>query len=1178
MRKRIEELARGKFECAEPILQISTDRVEIEVLEGKNYTGEFIITSVNHVPMKGMVYSSNPRMDCLTLKFEGEEGRIRYEFHSEGLSEGDIQKGDFIIVCNQGEYNLSFVVSVLNLYANSVGGSIRSLSDFTKLARENWEEARRVFYSPCFKNIIKVREEKERLLYSGIAGGSPTNQSMEEFLVSSGKKQQVEITAAEKSFEFYDVDEMRQEILTLQKNQWGYVSLSVTSDARFLVPEKEFITAEDFVGSICEFPYYLNPNEMHGGKNYGCLVLENVYQQLVFKFCVSFEEEGIIKSQNLRETRKYQVEMLKLYQDYRMKKIVTGKWAVRSCHILDALIARNPENIWYRLLKAQAFLANEQRQEAEWILDPFKREWKDKMSPQWGYYLYLRTLMEREESYIIRMTEEIEQIYLKYSEDTILFWCLLFLREDYQNNKHRKLKALEHAIMEGNESPLLYIEVYSMMMQEPFLLRHLDGFELRILNWARKQKMLTADIAEQITSVLHEKQGYQRLILLLTEACYEIAPTEQLTSAACAYLIKNQKYGKRFLAWYEKGVELKLRITGLYEAYVMSMDSRSIVEVPKIILMYFKYNNHLGYRQKAMLYVNIIANKERQPEVYQQYRQPMEQFANEQMIKRHMDDNLAVIYEEVLRAGAADIRIWEALCDVVFVHKITCFEKKAAYVIVLQKQLKRPQIVPLTNGVAYIRISSNDYCIFLEDSMGNRYCGSIPYQLEKLMYPGKYLRSCLEYASDNLSYLIYYFDSRKEYGVLGENDLHYFAKLMESKEISPKYAAYLCPKILRLMKETEENLPVEKYLALLDVSLLLREDRTAVMELLAENRMYDKAYSLVEIYGILRLSPPNQVTVLNHQIDKNNMEEDDALLGFCTSVFVHGTNDRKLLEYLVRYYHGSTKFMASIWKCAHGFGVDTKELEERIIVQMLYTAEFVDNVADIFESFQPDGDRLVSEAYLVYFSYCYFVKDTVVPESLFTHLWQEMAKDETVLVIKLAMLKYLCGIDAITLGQEKLLEKLMGEMLYQGMYFSFFKKISGRLSSKYHLYDKLFLEYHGEPNSRVQIHYKTDMESTDFITEDMNDIYQGIFVKELISFFGESVQYYITEETEKGSEVTESNCITNNSMLSEIGQSRYDILNEMLLSRTLEDEQGLTGQMIKYQALDERTERLFTVL
>ncbi len=58
--------------------------------------------------MRGIIYSSNPRMECLTPQFEGEEVRIRYQFHSEGLIEGDIQKASFFIVCNQG--NITFLL------------------------------------------------------------------------------------------------------------------------------------------------------------------------------------------------------------------------------------------------------------------------------------------------------------------------------------------------------------------------------------------------------------------------------------------------------------------------------------------------------------------------------------------------------------------------------------------------------------------------------------------------------------------------------------------------------------------------------------------------------------------------------------------------------------------------------------------------------------------------------------------------------------------------------------------------------------------------------------------------------------------------------------------------------------------------------------------------------------
>ena len=90
-------------------LSNSEDRIPVMISErlidvSQDYTGEFVIEVSNHVPVKGLIYSSNPYMECLTPEFEGEEVRIGFQFHSEGFRVGDIQKGEFCIICNQLEY------------------------------------------------------------------------------------------------------------------------------------------------------------------------------------------------------------------------------------------------------------------------------------------------------------------------------------------------------------------------------------------------------------------------------------------------------------------------------------------------------------------------------------------------------------------------------------------------------------------------------------------------------------------------------------------------------------------------------------------------------------------------------------------------------------------------------------------------------------------------------------------------------------------------------------------------------------------------------------------------------------------------------------------------------------------------------------------------------------------
>lgn len=1179
MRKRIEELARGRFKCAEPILAFSVERIELEVSEGKNLEGEFTITSTNQIPMLGMVYSSNPRMECLTPRFEGEEVRIRYEFHSEGLIEGDIQKGDFFIVCNQGEYNLSFVVLVTKLYARSNQGSIQGLKDFAELAQNNWGEARKIFYSACFPNIIKRQEIPERLLYYGIAKGLPTDQNMEEFLLAAKRKSKVQVRAEETELQFYHVTEVIRQSIVLQKSSWGYVKMEMSSDAAFLEPEKRYITTEDFIGSQAEPGFYLNPDHMHGGKNFGCLILKNIHQQIVIRVCATMEEEGVLKSQKPREIKELHVKVLNLYVEYRLKKIVTGKWAAKTCGLLDELTALKPDNVWYRLIKAQILLINRQRQDAEWILSDFKRKCRDRKSPQWGYYLYICTLMEKEEVYVDRLTEEIEQIFLEHRENTVLFWCLLFMREEYAQDRYQKLRALEERIMEGYESPLLYVEAYCLFCQEPYLMRHFGEFELKILNWARKQKMLTQDLAEQVLVVFPERLEYQRLVLLLLEACYEQCSNEQMLGMICSYLIKNQKYGKRFFPWYEKGVEEKIRITGLYEAYLMSMDARSIREVPKIILMYFKYNNQLGYRQKAILYVNIIANKERQPEIYEQYRQAMEDFAYEQMERKHVDDNLAVIYEEVVSRGIYSAELSDVLANVLFVHKLTCFEPDAVRLIVTQKQLQKPQVVPLVNGCACFPLYSNDYCIFVEDKQGNRYSGSVDYQLEKLMYPGRYLRACMQYSPRKLPYLLYYFANREAQGYFEERDLEYFKTVIEDERVSRVYQAWLIPKMFRLLQQMGRTREMEQELDRIDLSLLTPEDRGYLLEVLIDNQIYTRAYRMVEDYGIERISGERKVLLLDARIQSVKGAEEDELVKFCGAAFMEGQYSEAIIRYLCKYYQSTTKWMASLWKSAQVYQADTSALEERMLEQMLYTAEFVDCAAEIFKSYEAEGDPKLKEAYMTYFSWHSFVNSGIPPEHLFENLrkWY-LEGHEMNAVCELTLLKYYAEKPEQQKQEKCIVERLLKKYLFQGMYFAFYRQFGSSLKRKYQMNDKCYIEHHAKRNKRVLIHYKMRDMDMDYRTEEMTEMYEGIFVKELLLFSGEAVQYYISEEAEEGVEVTASGQIVCEDVWDEAQKCCYDMLNEMFWSKTVKDEDKLALEMKQYQYLKEQTEQRFTII
>ena len=79
------------------------------------------------------------------------------------------------------------------------------------------------------------------------------------------------------------------------------------------------------------------------------------------------------------------------------------------------------------------------------------------------------------------------------------------------------------------------------------------------------------------------------------------------------------------------------------------------------------------------------------------------------------------------------------------------------------------------------------------------------------------------------------------------------------------------------------------------------------------------------------------------------MRRSDFLLGFAESTFRQGKYSDVMLIYLCKYFNGPTKQMAELWKAAGEFQIDTFDLEERILTQMLYTTDYTPHMEEIYE-------------------------------------------------------------------------------------------------------------------------------------------------------------------------------------------------------------------------------------
>ena len=1181
MRARIGQIAAGRFNGTKPILAFSEETIDLSVIEGRSEAGSFVIESTNQIKICGIVYSTNPRMECLNPHFEGEKVRIRYQFNSKGLTEGDACEGKFVIVCNQIEYSLSFCARITRLYAEASTGAVKSLDDFTRLAASNWDEAYHLFYNRNFLNTIPYDNVYERLTYEGFACARPSGQNMEEFLIGVNKKQPVSISVDKSEEIFMASKEPQSGCFTITKDNWGYTEIRLRTDCEFIKLSKPVLTLDDFIGKTYLYEYIIDASAMHAGRNFGRIYIDGVYQSFTIDITAGVrDDDGSISDIAVtKDIKECMVGIMELYTSFRLKRIVTGVWANETISILNHLHALVPDEHMYELMKAQAFIINRQRQEAKWILDDFKHSNPDKKAPIWGYYLYLMTLLEREPSYVDNMTHEVELIFYENPDSVLLFWVLLFLRDQYFDDSAGKLKDIKYWVLRGCSSPYLYIEAYYLISQDPYLIKELSVFELRILSWAVKEKALTKELAGAIFEAVDLAGGFDNRVYELLTAAYEICPEAEYVGIICSYLIKGHKNDTCFHKWFELGIENKLRLTGLYESYLLTMDDRQISPVPKIIQMYFSYDNKLPYRKLAVLYNNIIAAKETEPEVYHKYRKAMGRFAMDQAQLRHIDDNLAVLYEDMLELGFINEELSAAFSDIIYTHKLIVFDKRIVRAIIYQNEMKEPQIVPVTDQCAYFELFSNDYVILFEDSRGYRYVKSISYRLQRLMDAEKYLDRCISLSPDRPQYIVSHFKNVRDYSDFTKGDLKLFKPVFYSESFSDSYKAVMGYRILKYCQLHDYEDYVRPFLQSIDFDILQKDARKYLIDMLVSNRLYEKAYDMAMEYGIDMLAAASKVVLCENALKVQHVD-DDFMVQLAISAFKTGKYSDLVLKYLCENYTGPTDELINLWHAADKFSISSMKLDERILEQGIYTQIEPEKISDIFmEYYKRAGNEKLILAYISLVAHGYLHSGGCKADFIFDIIEKRFIGNRTLNdACQLALLKHFAEKTDITQAELEIEDTLLKYYIYNNMYFDFFARLDYRLLEKYFLYDKAFLQYESTPGTHVVLHYSRDEDGEEFNSEDMVEMYDGIYVKTFVIFFGELIRYYITEEHDNSIEVKESNRLTCNNIPGDNDHSRYNLINEMIISDTLSDETTLKSNIDEYKRLDAATKQLFKLI
>lgn len=1201
MQKMIEQIMEENFDYENGSLDFSCAKIEISLNRGEVYEGSFRIYAQQGQFTNGTVISSDLRMECLTDEFIGCDEEILFRFHGESLEEGDVIRGNFYVISNQGEYYLPFVVSVEHALLESSIGAVRNLFHFANLAKSNWQEAVKLFYSPGFSSVLSGGDAQFRDDYRALSVWEGSEQNMEEFLIRVNKKQKVEFLVQEEELTLdaagstggYAVWERE---LTIVRNGWGYTRLFVECTGDFLFTEKEEITDDDFLGNRCVLPVFLDGSLCRKGKNYGRVLLYNSFVTLSVPVTVRI---GDGSSRNPQEvTRKRcTVQMMELYQAFRVKKISTGTWLKETGKLVEKLVAMDENDVSARLFQAQMLITEERFNEAGWILDHAAellergagtdtlRASKDTLRAGTdtlrAYYLYLSTLIHREQKYVDRVTSEVEHIYREDNANWRVAWLLLYLSEEYHKSVTGRWVFLEKQYAAGCSSPILYIEAVALLNSNPALLRRLGSFERQVVWYGARQDILKAEVVGQLLYLADKVRDYSDVLYRSLKKLYEKKSDVRILQQICTLLIKGSKTDHRFFEWYKLGVENHLRITNLYEYYMMTLDLDVPREISKVVLMYFSYQNSLDHEHTAYLYNYILQNEDRLKDIYDTYRMRMEHFCMEQLGKAHINRQLADIYNRLLKPEMITEQTCEPLSRLLFAHLIRVEDERFRKVYVYQPGNLYPAEYQINGGKVWVSLYGSEYTIAFEDAWGNRFLRSVEYTIEKLMIPGKFLRALAAFSVDNPELDIYLCRSEKEGAIKTAESAARARRVSESGRAEESLRRELMLKLLQYYYDTDAAEEMDEYLLGIRPERLTAEERGAIIRYIVLRGNLELAGQWLNAYGPYFIDVKLLVRLIGPLMERRNMAEDAVLTASAVYAFSRGKYNSTILRYLTMYYRGMTKGLRDVWKAAQSFGLDCYDICENILVQMLYTGSFVGEKMEIFRYYISQGAKLeVEEVFLSQCAYDYFVKERVTERDVFDEVERMYLRGEPVKrICKLAFLKYYAENPAeLTKSQEDLTESFLDELLEQRIHLEFFREYRRNDRVVQEMADKTIIEYRAEPHTKVCIHYvllHENGESDEYCAEYMREVYAGVFFKEFILFFGENLQYYITEERGGEEQLTESGTLQKSDIRGNEAESRYHLVNDIVISKTLGDFDTMDHLLEEYYRKEFLNGRLF---
>ncbi len=1191
MRERINRLAKGIIDVETPKIAIQPETLDhVEIAAGGLEKKELYITSLNGLHIKGLAYSSDPRVRVTAPSFGGLRNHVTYEIDGGYLEYGDVIEGSFHLVTNGGEWEIPYSFVAQAGVSGRALQRLKEAKDLANLARQDYETAVQIFEYRDFADVPFMQELPVRCLYDGLLGRGNRYGQVEQFMIGLGLKKPVRLLIDERRREYRDIEKNTEDTVTLRRSGWGYLPVSVRIDGDFIQVARKNFTDDDFSGGTFEFPFRISPGGLHGGKNYGSITFETLNETITVEILV-FHERPDAEHRQLPLRRRLS-RYLALRLEYECGQGEAQALIRQMLEEVDQLrlLAGPSTSTQLDLLEAELFLLAGRKERAGEALEKCRAEiigGRTERPDLYCLYQYVYLRLEPD----TERWESLGRLARKYMEDGrgdyLLFYVFSRCEEEFCfENPADVLVRMKVLYGRGCRSPFLYCQALAILNDAPQLLLGIGGFEVQVLYFAAKRGLVREELALKAAQLSSSSRRYHPLQCRMLKTIYRKLPRKELLGAICSLMIRGDCRRESDFEWYERALNESVSMTRLYEYFLYSLPEDYGKLMPDEVLRYFSYDHDLDQNSRAVLYANIIRYMNEDSKLYKEYEKAMGAFAVDQVLKARIGRNLAVIYDAMIYPDMVDEPVAQILPSLLNACRISCADKRMRNVVVCYEELTDQGVYAIRDGVAYVPVYFEGSRILFEDAYGNRYTDVSHLETPVLDRP-ELEAKCFDIYPEHAMLLLGACRKAGEKEEPDEEDIRVISRAMSRLKLHPLYIRKLTGQIIRYYQhfapgEEESGQINVKPLLSVDRELLSRSQRTAMCQALIGYGYVQEAYKMVRKYFCPL--PADMLRRLCSRMILNELfDQDEILLKLAYSAFEAGKADSVILDYLCEHFNGSTDQMYRVLLAGVKERVETYDMEERLLAQMMFsdTTDRIDRVFSLYMERKKTSESIV-KAYFTIKSTAYFFEDAPAGDEVFRYLegmiHGAIEKDKLSTVYLLALTKYYAGLETLEEEQKELCQTVTDILLAEGIVLPYFKDLAKHVRIPEEIMDKVILQYIGTKDSRVELQVRIRPQEERFYSEDMKRVYQGIFIKQKVLFEGETLEYRIYERQGEDQVLVRQGSRACDYRAAAGEGSRFQLLNRMSLFMNMKDEEGLKEAMQEYIRKTAVVEGLFGLL